>query len=69
MMFVNTIKNFSPPLYLASVVAWVIYLVVLDLCEGATTKERAAPRPHEESEVIEIVESGCLKIDDIKICE
>jgi len=69
MRLLQVLKHYAPQLFLASVIGWIIFLVLLDLSAGLFTAAPSSRGPYEESRSADEAESGCLEIDGIQICD
>lgn len=69
MSLLHVLKGYAPQFYVACVVGWIVFLVLLHLTTGLFTSTESSSAGREESRPAGEAQSGCLEIEGIEICD
>ena len=69
MTLLHVLKSYAPQFYVACVVSWIVFLVLLHLTAGLFTSTGSSSTAREESRPASEAQSGCLEIEGIEICD
>ena len=69
MMVLKGVKDFGPQVAVVLAAGWMALLILIDLGAFATNGGNEASPAREESSDAGQLETGCVEIDGIRICE